>query len=683
MEVPLVLELHCQQTLRFSVSDIAAVTGFHPFRVLPHLLLRLVYQGTTGYWLQRRDANALGLTLVESEEEIWKSLAEKSGNSTKKALQKALTQSTKTVQEAQQVKQQVVQHALDSGKLKPQELKVLQDGIRHVVNTRFGQDHEDNALDQCEQQFGWEIFDRNTHILQWPFQKVADDTVEPMGDAKPCWTRSQQDDDQGGKRGAATTSNKRQRREQETVDLTGDGDDSQEVEHVTKSHSEVNQALASAIEFQVPDSSRLAIGGAIQAALTGEVLQLDHVTLFNPKPGDFQTKPGPLGPHPFFVIRGSVDGRRDELMPNNSASNFDSIGKSDNDDDSWVMKPVIVELKHRMNRLFHFPPLYEQIQAVAYCLMYRVNDADIVQVMRHEEKIYSAIDKMPNDKTKASTEKVDRKGSKPRPEKGKNSESIVPFLKETQSVGGLENRDPDLEVDHSGEHRGHKTPKETTENTDVVVCEDAGEIKKVHHYKAVIGSKAENLAEECKEVPAASEIPTCTRDIVPLDIFGSREDPLPNEIVMGEEKESPAEMTQGCDSNGAIEAINVAQKFPHRSSSRSQELKVENLHVVMADHQTTTKTRARHRRRLTMQADRISLNDPIFQHGRNWHDVILPRLRSFAEAVYAIRRDDTKRYRLLIACSDPLGQLETQGWELIHEECPWLRSCDTAFNRQV
>lgn len=44
-EIPLVLEMHCRQTLCFSVSEIAAMVGFHPFRVLPHLLLRLVYQG--------------------------------------------------------------------------------------------------------------------------------------------------------------------------------------------------------------------------------------------------------------------------------------------------------------------------------------------------------------------------------------------------------------------------------------------------------------------------------------------------------------------------------------------------------------------------------------------------------------------------------------------------------------
>jgi hypothetical protein len=685
MQVPLVLELHCQQTLRFSASDIAAMAGFHPFRVLPHLLLRLVYQGTTGYWLQQHDAKALGLTLVESDEEIWKSLADKSGTKTKKALEKALTGSTKTVQEAQQVKQQVVKHAVESGKLKPQEIKVLQDGVRHVVNTRFGQYHEDNALDQCEQKFGWEIFDRNTHILEWPFQKVLDNTVEPMEDAKPSWkTRCRQDNQSEEKRGASTS--KRQKCVHETFDLTGDDDDndSKEVEQATRSqHSDaqVNEPLASASEFQGPDSSSVAIGGAIQAVLTGEVSQSEQLTAFNPKPGDFQAMQGPPDPHPFFVIRGSVDGKREELTPNDSTSYLDSIGKNDDDDDSWAMKTVIVELKHRMNRLFHYPPLYEQIQAVAYCLMYRVNDADIVQVMRHEDKPNSAVDKIANGKTevnaqgtKASKAKADRVDSKSK----KNYESIVPFLKEAQAVGGLENRDPNSEGENSEKHRRPETPKE---NTYDIFANDGGAAERVEDKKALIGSQDEQVPEECKEMPSANGSPAC--DIVPLDNLGSREDPVPNDSAEDEEKESPEAVTERLDNTGAMELGTVAKEVLNIPPILGTEPRVKIPQAVIPEEKTTTRARPTHSRRLSMQTDRISLNDPILQHGMNWHNVVLPRLRSFAEAVYAIRRDDTKRYRLLIACSDPLGQLETNGWELLHDECPWLRSCDTAFNRRV
>ena len=77
---------------------------------------------------------------------------------------------------------------------------------------------------------------------------------------------------------------------------------------------------------------------------------------------------------------------------------------------------------------------------------------------------------------------------------------------------------------------------------------------------------------------------------------------------------------------------------------------------------------------------RVSLDDPLLQHRRNWNDVILPRLRSFVEAVYRIRSNDTRRYQLLTAMSNPTGNL-LEAWNILHEECPWLKDCDTAFYR--
>jgi hypothetical protein len=77
---------------------------------------------------------------------------------------------------------------------------------------------------------------------------------------------------------------------------------------------------------------------------------------------------------------------------------------------------------------------------------------------------------------------------------------------------------------------------------------------------------------------------------------------------------------------------------------------------------------------------RVSLDDPLLQHRQNWNNVILPRLRSFVDAVYRIRSNDTKRYQLLTAMSNPTGNL-LDAWNILHEECPWLKDCDTAFNR--
>jgi hypothetical protein len=49
------------------------------------------------------------------------------------------------------------------------------------------------------------------------------------------------------------------------------------------------------------------------------------------------------------------------------------------------------------------------------------------------------------------------------------------------------------------------------------------------------------------------------------------------------------------------------------------------------------------------------------------------------EAVYRIREDDHKRYRLLLSVSESPDSAPADGWELLHNECPWLKNCDTAF----
>jgi len=61
----------------------------------------------------------------------------------------------------------------------------------------------------------------------------------------------------------------------------------------------------------------------------------------------------------------------------------------------------------------------------------------------------------------------------------------------------------------------------------------------------------------------------------------------------------------------------------------------------------------------------------------------------FVGAVYAVRSDDDKRRRLLAAAttgkiagngssSDPT---EGEAWQVLHNECPWLGDCDTAYYR--
>jgi hypothetical protein len=85
---------------------------------------------------------------------------------------------------------------------------------------------------------------------------------------------------------------------------------------------------------------------------------------------------------------------------------------------------------------------------------------------------------------------------------------------------------------------------------------------------------------------------------------------------------------------------------------------------------------------------RISLNDPIHNHRYHWNETLLPRLASFVDAVYNVRKDDGKRYRLLMALVKKQNgsghnddQSNEEAWNVLWDEMPWLRLCDTSFGR--
>ena len=668
----LLVDQHGKFTIRFSSSDVAAIAGCHPFKNLAQLLHRLVYQGHTGSLLLQMDAEALGLSLVAKEEEIWKSLAAQAGPKTAKALENVLTGKTsKTVPEAQALKEQLVKTAKASGKLNPAELKVLAEGARHTVNTRFGTTHEDNALDCCERQFGWQILERNIAVMEWPFQKVPVTnsnsigtfaaTAEPMQDAEPCWRKANEntmeeekiadsgsttlvdltDDDDGEANIPAVanaskvcphqatltdvctsnTSNKPQLPTTPGVNVSMIDEDktpslSKRITDIVASplallgswlgkspaasrkrkHPEDCDADTSSCEKASTDPMKSTTNTVAQSIL---VATLENQ---NKKRRKYEKDP-------HFVIRGAVDGIREELhispsqevSPANGDDNADhgSTHEDEFGDEDWSIQRIVVELKHRMNRIYHSPPLYEQIQAVVYCLMYKTTATDIVQVMRHEQQ------------------------------KHKNQKIIKGTVKGINTKEN-ENRDPN-------------SSKESTESqrataTDRLSQEKQAAITKVHDSQKSAGKR------KSPSKPVNEKVESSPSKATPGDIRG----------WVG---------IQGQSSNGEAKEIHPNAQEPT---------------VPQTQQPNPTKATLP----LTIQADRISLDDPILQHRKNWHDVILPRLCSFADAVYAIRKDDGKRYRLLIACSDALGELEQDAWLLLHEECPWMRDCDTAFFRR-
>jgi hypothetical protein len=517
--------------LRINVSELAACAGFHPYKSLPKVLYGHVYQGIPGQALLRQDAALLGLTIV-SDQQVWRELAQKAGASTQQALQQALqvpTGQTKlaSVEAAEELRKKVLHEAKASKKLSSKQVATLEEGARHSIHTGFGTVWESQALDLYEQQCGWEVTERNAQVRVWDFDSSGKELRSP----RPAYRERRPREESG-----------------DLVRIVEDGrkdDDS-----------------SSGIKRQKVDSCEAV---AVVDLISGGT-----------EVGDTKQQSQSILPNlPYFSLRGSVDGIRQEMAPvakqNNKSKNECHNADDDIDDDTtWEFRRVIVECKHRMSRLQPSPPIYEMIQATVYCLMYDSAEVDLVQVLRHRQK--------PRRQTKPSTVKTSQNEEK---ENEKSANKITEYF-------------PSDKVDADNEASG--VPDKAAEKAS----------------QPVEGESQDNAA-----AAAAS-------DGAPVE-RGS--------VASG--KEATSSTPAGKD-----------------ETSPSMEIAVS----------------------------RISIDDPIFQHRENWNSIILPNLRSWTQAVYAVRKDDDTRYRLLTAL---LAENLRDAWGVLLEECPWLRRCDTSYHRDV
>jgi hypothetical protein len=531
-------------SLRISASEIAALTGFHPYRSLPKTFMDQVYQGRAGQELLLHDAKLLGISFV-SEDEMLLDLAKKAGSSTLAVLKSALQvksgeKKVQTVETAESIKKRVLDEAKKSQKLTQAELKQLQQGTSHSVNTGFGNTWEDRALDMYERQCGWEVRDRNVEIRTWPFGKADINGIPSVAPLQHAYGRPTfhslvfEENTKRQKTEAGST----------VVDVIAEGEPSSVVDTISRS----------ADTFAAGDKS--------------------------------STEP------PFFSMRGAVDGIRDELAFNNECSRSSGPHGSPSEEDSWILHRVIVECKHRMNRIQPSPPLYEQIQTTAYCLMYEVEDADIIQVLRKR-------------KTKPKKAKDVAGGS---------SKSANLNASPSKEGNLLTNYFPDI---NKGTEKEEST---TTAN---------------NNNKAGVTKESEVVGEFTQEDSANSV------------------------------KEDNG--NAGPTKNGASAKDGSDGESKHRELSKEADSKeMQHLQDEAA---------------LEIAVSRVTLDDPLLQHRQNWNGVILPRLRSWTEAVYTVRQSDDKRYRLLQTMREP-SQL-ADAWRIIFDECPWLEECDTGYNRDV
>jgi len=589
-------------SLRLSASRIAALAGFNPYADLPSLVLDLVYQGSTGQLLLRHDTSLLGMQLVSKDSQL-QDLATKAGPQVNAALREisdirdGIKAPPATVSVADTIKSRTVTLARQSKNLTSQELGTLVEGVRSAVDTSFGTHYEDEALDMYERRYGCEVRERNSQIWTWEYGR-ADDvvnvdlfghddavrTVVPLGDARPLQLQLQLKsqlqasdallDGDSTRESNSNSEDKTSAVVEESGSIEG-GEASSTAEQSSDGEDKSNNTAAAALSVPVvdlTDDARTPVSSS-SSACSAE--------------------------RPFFCILGSIDGIRDELYcipkasdgsstrvqsSSSSPTASSSTDETSSDDTTWELRPIIVECKHRMKRVSHPPPLYDQIQSSVYCLMRGTAGADLVQVLRTEKKRRRKVVVEEEEDDKVVKETV------------QESEEIY------------------------------------AEKNEAVPCEEATD------------EKAETLLMKnvVEELDPEADCPNGTTS-------GT------SSTVECDEKENGARL--------AIKELKQSSTDGGAEGTRKSTTKAENCLEI------------------NITVSRISLEDPATQHGRNFHRIILPRLRSVVDAVYSLRADDDKRYRFLLAASIDDKDKQKVAWQMLFDECEWLRSCDTAYSR--
>jgi len=393
-------------SLYLSASQVAAMVGLHPYNVLPKLFMNLVYQGHTGRKLLNHDAKLLGISLVDEEESL-REIASKGGKEIVYAFEKSIKiqkgeENVKSIQEAGEVKNNILKQMKESGKFSHAEVKLLAEGVRHNVNCGFGKAHEENALDLYEKLCGWEVRERNAEFKYWKFVKSED--------AKDGSRISDEDRIKGTQLTVVPMDNVISVRKNIMTEKTVQKDvHVNEKEVVAESNDSDKSGLNASLCIEIHSS---------QESVEKTIVDKSNVDITASTPENTNVSPK----KPFFTITGVVDGIRDELyhvpsvlsIQDGTGINSHNLAGSEHmelkysDDDEWGMRNVVVELKHRMQQAFNPPPIYDQIQAVIYAQMYHTTEAEIVQVVRHTDENNDEKESKNDIETKPESEKKTR-----------------------------------------------------------------------------------------------------------------------------------------------------------------------------------------------------------------------------------------------------------------------------------
>jgi hypothetical protein len=416
--------------LSFSSSEIASLTGYHPYCNIIELFMKYLYQNIE--LLYELDCQFLQIQNLSTEEEMHRIISKFSVEKQQEIKHLQLTviedstklTNSKQVQSLLEISKQLLKPTAVSAAassvstvtvkekelLKKEEIEFLENELFYRIKTNFGKFNEEKALNQYEEITGFAIVERNEklYVLEVP-SPVVDLSSTIDGSTSPHQTSSDSSRDTqvpivedspkevNPSNSDLVASNDTQKKEVVCIDLLDDHidednnvespvPDSVAVTRVTISatamvgSSDSNTTKKSITDYftQTKRSLPTSSSSTTTSYETICISSIEEQTKSETKPKRQKKSLNPSSPsskQPLaFCIIGKVDGISYQL--DTSSENVNQ----------WKEMKIVVEMKNRVRRIFTPPPLYEQIQLVSYLIMTGCQYGDLVQVLPEEEK---------------------------------------------------------------------------------------------------------------------------------------------------------------------------------------------------------------------------------------------------------------------------------------------------------
>ena len=339
---------------------------------------------------------------------------------------------------------------------------------------------------------------------------------------------------------------------------------------------------------------------------------------------------------PSFVLIGRVDGISRQL------------DMSHEDASQWKENQVVVEMKSRVRGISSPPPLYEQIQLVAYMIMLGCSCGDLVQSVAKKRE----------------------------PEVVRIDETVCAEVCVTS-------------VDSSGK----EVTMCTQECDGVSISAQLDSIKEEIENSADTSGGATSIESASSQYSALGQ-PSVTNTVDALDTSSNKVEVEEDEMEIGDylgdvstahyKTSTTTVASHSVSAHTTSKAPGVATVDVSTSSTGTSTVTSSTTSVTTSFssstsyHSTNTNTTTnnykpkprRHDPSIMygdeeFQVNRIQLDGPPYYHRKYWDNVVMPRLRLFRDAVAVFRSDDSIRYAYLM--SGPEEKLK-----MLQNFCPYF-----------